>query len=236
MIISMNENNQNICKHCGVILSSEMSKCPLCGNKPGENSPVKTGAQKDYIYILRKKRNLWEAFGIIAVCLIAITILTNLIVDKELDWSLYASGGILLFWSYISIYLYARHYIMIWVTTSIIFTLGYLLLIDTLSSGQTWFIGIALPLTIAFFLLKGSFSLFKNHVKYHGFNLMGFALLHIAAFCLICEIFVDLFLYGQTELRWSLFIAISSIPVAIVLLFVHYRLKRGNNLKSFFHI
>ncbi|MFW6302816.1 MAG: DUF6320 domain-containing protein [Bacteroidales bacterium] len=225
-----------ICKHCGVELSPEMDKCPLCGNLPGDNKPVKDRHKTDAFSFLKRSRNLWEAFGVIALITIALTILVNFILDKTASWSLFVAGGVISVWLYYTIYQFAKHYIAIWAPAGLAVTLSNLLLIDALTGGVDWFISLALPLTTAAFLLAAGFALITKMVKYQGFNVLGFAILHIIVFCIVCEIFLKLHLYSQVELRWSIFVAASATPIAAILIFVHYRLKRGNDLKSFFHI
>jgi len=225
-----------ICKHCGVELSQEMDKCPLCGNLPGDNKPIRDRKKTDAFGFLKRSRNLWEAFGVITITTIALTILINFIVDKTVSWSLFVAGGLMSAWLYYTIYHFAKHYIAIWAPAALMVTLSNLMLIDALTGGLEWFVSLALPLSTAAFLLAASFTFITNMIKYQGFNVLGFALLHIIAFCIVCEIFIKMHLYSKVDMRWSIFVAASGIPVAIILIFIHYRLNRGNDLKSFFHI
>jgi len=50
------------------------------------------------------------------------------------------------------------------------------------------------------------------------------------------EVILDNFFQGMTDLRWSLIAAVSVLPVALILSFYHYRLKKGKQLDSFFHV
>ncbi len=227
---------KKICKYCGVELSPDMDKCPLCNNSPGEELPVKDKRKTDAFHIMKHTRNLWEAFGVIAIAAIAFTILLNLIIDNSTTWSLYVGGSIASVWLYYTIYHFARHYLLIWAPAALAVTLGNLLLIDVLSGEISWFLSLALPIASVFFVLLAVFMLIINRVKYQGFNVLGFALLHIVVFCIACDLFISLHHDTPAVLSWSLFVIISAIPIAIILLFVHYRLRKGNDLKSFFHI
>jgi len=74
----------------------------------------------------------------------------------------------------------------------------------------------------------------KAHFK--GLNIIAAALIVLSGFCVITEMVLDEYLNGMIDLRWSLITAISILPVALIISFYHYRLKKGNRLDSFFHI
>lgn len=225
-----------ICKYCGVELSPDMEKCPLCNNLPGKEEPVKDKRKTDSFRLMKHTRTLWEAFGVISLVTIAFTILINLIIDNSTTWSLYVAGGIMTAWLYYTIYHFARHYVLIWAPAGLAVTLGNLLLIDALSGEISWFLSLSLPISSAIFILLASFILMVNHAKYQGFNVLGFALIHVVVFCIACDMFISLHHNVRPLLSWSLFVTVSAIPVAIILLFLHYRLKRRDDLKSFFHL
>jgi hypothetical protein len=52
----------------------------------------------------------------------------------------------------------------------------------------------------------------------------------------LTEIILDKHVRGSVDVHWSLLAAVSILPIALVLLFVHYRMKKGNKLDSFFHV
>lgn len=226
-----------ICKHCGVELGPNMDKCPLCGNSPGKDENI---TEKDNLTkgVNQEKRakTLWEAFSVLTISIIAFTILINLIIDKRLSWSLYVAGSVFSAWGYYSLFIFSRFKLIVWVPSALLITLGNLLLIDGLSTGFTWFFQLELPITTSFFILLGSLKYRIDHAKYHGFNILGFALLHIIVLCLIVETFIRIAQPGAYTMNWSIYVATAGTPVAIILLFIHYRLKQGNDLKSFFHI
>jgi hypothetical protein len=72
------------------------------------------------------------------------------------------------------------------------------------------------------------------HLK--GFNILAFAFVILSGFCIVSEVFIDKYLYDTVEIRWSAIVAVSILPIALVLLFVHYRMKKGKRLDSYFHI
>lgn len=225
-----------ICKHCGVELDSDMEKCPLCQVSPSENTEQTPIVEHKSVVLIKQKINLWLAFTVIAISSIAFTILINLIIDTSLHWSLYVAGSIFTAWVYYSIYVFFRHYILMWVPLGLSVTLGNLLLIDALSGGSFWFIKLGLPIASGSFIISGIYHFISRHVKYQGFNLLGYSLLGIVVLTMIIEMSIGLYKTDTIHLWWSLFVAISATPLSLILLFIHYRLRKGNDLKSFFHL
>ncbi|MDA3910594.1 MAG: DUF6320 domain-containing protein [Bacteroidales bacterium] len=225
-----------ICKHCGVELEKSMDKCPLCHLSPGEEATEQNFRANKSVMLIKQKMNLWLAFTVISFSTIAFTILINLIIDSSLNWSLYVAGSVFSAWAYYTIYTFFKHYIFMWVPLALSVTLGNLLLIDALSGGNFWFFKLGFPIASGAFILSGIFHFISRHVKYQGFNLLGYALLVIVALSLIIESSIGLYKTDEIHLWWSLFVAISATPISLILLFIHYRLGKGNDLKSFFHI
>jgi hypothetical protein len=213
-----------------------MEKCPLCQLAQGEEATEQNFKANKSVMLIKQKMNLWLAFTIISFSTIAFTILINLIIDSSLNWSLYVAGSVFSAWAYYSIYTFFKHYILMWVPLALSVTLGNLLLIDALSKGNFWFIKLGFPIASTVFIVSGVFHFISRHVKYQGFNLLGYALMGIVVICLITDMALGLYLNDQIKLWWSLFVAISATPISLILLFIHYRLGKGNDLKSFFHI
>jgi hypothetical protein len=72
--------------------------------------------------------------------------------------------------------------------------------------------------------------------RFKGFNILAIIFLSVAGFCILLEIILDRYVKGVVDVHWSLLAAVSILPISLVLLFVHYRMKKGNKLESFFHV
>jgi phosphatidylserine synthase len=99
-----------------------------------------------------------------------------------------------------------------------------------------WFYGIGLPVTIALSVSVSIIVVLWKEAHFKGFNILAFAFLVLSGFCIVSEVFIDRWLSGRAEIRWSAIVAVSILPIALVLLFVHYRMKRGKRLDSYFHV
>ena len=111
-----------------------------------------------------------------------------------------------------------------------------LFLFDLFSPPVNWFYGIGLPITIALFVSVSIVVVLWHVAHFKGFNILAFAFLVLSGFCIVSEVFIDKYLFNAVEIRWSAIVAVSILPIALVLLFVHYRMKKGKRLDSYFHV
>jgi phosphatidylserine synthase len=111
-----------------------------------------------------------------------------------------------------------------------------LLMFDLISINTNWFMRVGLPVTLAVDLFVCLVIILFRYARFKGFNILAIIFLSVAGFCILTEIIIDNYNTGQVNVRWSLLTAVSILPIALVLLFVHYRMKKGNKLDSFFHI
>jgi hypothetical protein len=72
--------------------------------------------------------------------------------------------------------------------------------------------------------------------KRKGSNIAAYALLAIAACCLASDITISHQLDGNLRPSWSLVILAATLPVALMLLYLHHRREYEARLKKYFHI
>ena len=111
-----------------------------------------------------------------------------------------------------------------------------LFLFDLFSPPVNWFFGLGLPITMALFVAVIIIILLWEVAHFRGFNILAIAFLVLSGFCIVSEVFIDKFVSGRVDIRWSAIVAVSIFPIALVLLFVHYRMKKGKRLDSYFHV
>lgn len=233
----------NLCLNCGVELEDDIKQCPLCGKNTGElNEKEKVFLNENYpsgIIQLHKKEirsNIWELSGIIAFSGIAVCTIVDLVIGKGLFWSLYSDTSILGAWICLTLMLMAFKNYFIIIPGLFITILTMLFLFDLISPPLSWFFPVGLPVTIAVFVLFSSITVLWKIAHFKGFNILAFAFLLLSGFCIITEVCIDNYLYSAVNIKWSAIVAVSLFPIAMILLFVHYRMKKGNHLDSYFHI
>jgi Family of unknown function (DUF6320) len=231
------------CINCGVELEEDVSSCPLCGFPAGKENITEIIDNSEHypsdIILLHKKetrRHIWELSGIITFSGIVVCTIVDLVIHKKLSWSLYADTSILASWICLTLILLAfRKYFLI-VPGLLVSMLTMLFLFNLFSPPVNWFYGIALPVTIALFIAVIIISLLWKVAHFRGFNILAIAFLVLSGFCIVSEVFIDKYLSGKVDIRWSAIVAVSILPIALVLLFVHYRMKKGKRLDSYFHV
>jgi len=230
-----------ICVNCGVELDNGLRVCPLCGKDPlikSEQADISDNYPSGIIQIQRKenRRYLWELSGIIAFSGIAVCTIVELLISKNLRWSLFSDVSIAAAWIIITLFLFVYRKPFILVSLLMLTIMAALFLIDVIAAGQNWFFPVGLPMIIAAFITTGIIIILYRTAHFKGLNIIAAALIILSGFCIITEMILDKYLNGSVDLRWSLIAAISILPVSLVFFFYHYRLKKGNRLDSFFHV
>jgi hypothetical protein len=233
---------ERICPNCGVELDRGIETCPLCG---GINESVEPSRKKDEAFypseILKlnsrqRARIAWELSGIIAASGMLVSLIVDLVIKKGLDWSLYSVTIIAGIWIFITLFIFARNRLWILLPGLTMATLGIQALIDLFSPPIVWFIHLSLPFTVSLFILVAIVIFLTKKALYKGFNILALAFLALSAQLIVIETFTDLFLNRKVEIEWSAITASAIVPFSSILIFIHYRLKRGLNLKSYFHV
>ncbi len=230
-----------ICINCGVELDDGLKVCPLCGNDPAtkvDKDDISNNYPSGIIQIQRKenKRYLWELSGIIAFSGIAVCTIVDLLISKNLKWSLFTDISISAAWIILTLFMFTKRKPFILVSLMMLTIMATLFLIDLVAGGKQWFFPVGFPMVIAGFITAGIIIILYRAAHFKGLNIIAASLVILSGFCIITEMVLDKYLDGSVDLRWSLIAAISILPVALIFFFYHYRLKKGNRLDSLFHI
>jgi len=230
-----------ICQHCGVEITNKTAPCPLCQESPVTDNKIRRNRNpylKDDSPLTTKQkvRLFWELSTILHFSALVVTILIDLITNKRPTWSLYAITSIAASFVYITLLCFTVKRLWIFLPGLFINSLGLLVMLDLYHNGVNWFVNPGLPLTGFFVLLLGLVLYFSYRTREKGFNIIAAISVAIGIYCLIIETFVALALSEPVSLSWSAIVASSILPFSLLLFFFHYRLKRGTNLKKFFHL
>lgn len=231
------------CTNCGVELDEGLTSCPLCGFTSGKKDNTETIDQSNHypsdIILLYKKetrKHIWELSGVITFSGIAVCTIVDLVIHKSLSWSLFADTSIMASWIWLTLILLAFRKYFIIVPGLLITLLATLFLFDLFTPPVNWFYRLGLPITIALFIAITIIILLWKVAHFKGFNILAIAFLVLSGFCVVSEVFIDKYLFNKIDIRWSAIVAVSILPIALVLLFVHYRMKKGKRLDSYFHV
>ncbi|MDX9902795.1 MAG: DUF6320 domain-containing protein [Bacteroidales bacterium] len=225
-----------ICKNCGVDLGEGNERCPLCD--PSEDSAGRVASPADLFRLSRiqNAKHLYEIIMLLLVSGVIITIAIDAAFGKGMGWSLltttcigYLTALVSGFW-----FLRKKPYWMISATT--LFTLLFLWFMDLLTGETEWFLPMACPLVISAAILTAAVVYLNSFSRYRGLNLLATILVAVALFVLVTEYLTDRLISSEFTPSWSLVAAASLVIIAMIFIFIHYRLKRGHSLGRMFHI
>lgn len=231
-------------------LEENMNFCPLCGEPTGDETPenkeylpLQKARQEerllsDFKELTQNQRRMlfWELSGIILISGMIVTFIIDLIINKGITWSKYTLSVCLALFVNITLIVFLRKKILFlligsFLTTSILFAL-----FDMYIKNKGWGIKLGIPLIFAFYLVVFVLTKIVRNSRQRGINLIAYFLIAAGVFSFCIEGIISLQTKNSLHLQWSLIVVASLLPVSAILLFIHYRLRKGIDLKRFFHI
>jgi|LZCG01.1.fsa_nt_gb hypothetical protein len=239
-----------ICSHCGVELENHMNYCPVCGaiatkkEKKNlenievvkkENEPLpKTDYQK---LTLRERRKLTlEITGLILLSGIFITVVIDFITAHAITWSRYPLALSIVVFINIALTSFLYNYTLPATALSWISTTVVLLLLAHFTTNISWLPQLVIPIIFSAYLIVSVMIIIIKNLKKHGLNIIGLGLLAAGFLCVSIEITISLYAQKPINPEWSLIVFTGVTPGAVLLFFLHHRLKKKTDLKRFFHI
>jgi hypothetical protein len=225
-----------ICKNCGVDLGEGNENCPLC--KPAEHGTSQIVSPADLFNLSKivKTRTLYEISMLLLVSGVIVTIAIDFVFVRGMGWSLFTTTCIGYLISMVSCIYFLRGKPYLMIVSTLAATLLFLWLIDLLTGNHGWFGTLAAPLVISGALLTIAVIFLNSLSKYRGLNLLSTILIAMALHAIIIEYLTDKLMTADFTPQWSVVTAASLTIIAMVFLFVHYRLKRGRSLGRLFHV
>jgi hypothetical protein len=237
----------NICKNCGVELEEHVQQCPLCGLSINE-STIKSDQQRtnlideklysEYESLTSEQRRklFWELSGIILFSGIVVTLIIDLITSRSVSWSKYCITVCLVLFVNTTLISFWRQRTVLVFAGSFVSTSVFLIVLDLFTQNIGWGIKLGIPLLFSFYLITVVLTCMIKYSRYPGLNVIANFLLAIGIFTICIEGIISFYMHNHVTLHWSLIVMVCMIPMASVLFFIQYKLKKGIDLKRFFHI
>jgi hypothetical protein len=230
----------NICKNCGVELEDNMQTCPLCGQPANADNVKKTASQQPLLYTGQmtapQKKFTWEIVSLILLSAIVVTFILNFIINKRITWSEYPMAISLIIFSYLSLFAFWRQRTIILLMVGFVLSSGCILALDLITGGISWALWLGIPLLLAATVIVIMLLVIIDSASHKGVNLLAWGFLGAGLLCICIEGILSYYQVNQLNLTWSVIVGACVIPVSLVLLFVHFRLKKGRSLKKTFHV
>ena len=113
---------------------------------------------------------------------------------------------------------------------------GLLALFHVYTGGSGWEIKQEIPFIFAAYLTIYMLIFLVRKAKQKGLNVIAYSLIAAGLLCICTEGILSVYLRTGLFFGWSLIVMVSLSFIAMLLLFIHFRLKKATDLKRFFHI
>jgi hypothetical protein len=231
-----------ICKNCGVELEDDMLVCPLCGQPVNSNAPANTRAaygKQTYGYremSKPQKKFTWEIVSLILLSAAIATFVVDFIISRRITWSEFPAAICLTIFCYVSLFAFWNQTTLVDMAGGFILSSLCLVILDLFTAGIQWSVKLAIPLLFISNVVTAALIAVIRQARYKGINLIAYIFLGAAVLCVFIDGILSFFKTGLFQIEWSVIVIACTIPVVIVLLFVHFRLKKGRSLEKTFHV
>jgi hypothetical protein len=239
-----------LCKNCGVELEENMKYCPLCGKDISEESPddekefrIQETRQEERLLSdfreltpIQRRRLFWQLSAMILLSGMIVTFIIDLIINKDITWSKYTMSSCLALFLIITMIVFLKRRIIVSLTGSFIITSILMVLFDMFNKNIGWGTKLGIPLVFSFYLVVFILISLVRRSRQRGINLIALFLIASGILSVCIEGIISLQINNKLNFQWSLIALVSVLPVSAILLFIHYRLRKGTDLKRFFHI
>lgn len=233
------------CSRCGVEVDSVVEKCPLC-EAPIQKLPMENGspwpseeAPSPALPPMStdERKALSRTITTLGFLIPASFVLTvDWFVTRSLSWSLFAlaSLGVAWLWALIPLVFNRKPFLLITLISGVaIIGAG---VISILAGDSSWLLPIGVPVLTAAGLLSAGVTAMALKARRNGGNLAGWILLALAILSMIIDILVSSWLSGSWKPGWSIIVVSTLVPIAVLLLYLHYRPSRQRKLRQYFHV
>lgn len=235
------------CVNCGVELERSLNSCPLCGVKvinPAKEDTAKESAGEAGVFpeardeFKKADRTFWISFISILVAVpIATCVLVDLLYSKRLTWSLYVIAGVLILWTVsVSPFFFIKFSWFKTISADMAGILAGLFIIELLSPGKLWLLGIALPVVLYCYIAWLIIVFLTKSEVLRGLGISAACAAAIGALMILLEILLDLNARGAVDLVWSLFIIAPCLSVSVLLVLLEKNKRFKQEMAKRLHI
>jgi hypothetical protein len=238
------------CPNCGVESEENANFCALCGepllDEITENSAlIKSGITRreeklltDYQRLtgFQKRKIFWQISGLILISAIIITLLIDFIGNRNITWSKYPATISLVLFVNFTLNTFLRKRITLMVALSFLSVTALFILFDIYAGDTGWEIKLGIPIILVAYITVLILIFLIRRAKQKGLNIIAYSMVAAGLLCFYTEGMISVFFRNSVYFGWSLIVLVSVLLISMLLLYMHYRLKKATDLKRFFHI
>lgn len=238
------------CPNCGVEVEENANFCSLCGeplpgNTTGNEAFIKSGKirqeeklVRDYQQLtgFQKRKIFWQISGLVFISGIIITLLIDYIGNQSITWSKYPATISLILFVNFTLNTFLRNRITLMLVLSFLSVTALFTLFDVYAGDTGWEIKLGIPIILIAYITVFILILLVRKAKQKGLNIIAYSMIAAGLLCIYTEGMISVYFRSSVYFGWSLIVMVSVALIALLLLFIHYRLKKATDLKRFFHI
>lgn len=238
------------CSYCGVEVEENANFCSLCGEpvwnkdadalaylksrKLQQEEKLLTDYQK--LTGFQKRMVFWKISGLILISGIITTLIIDLVGNQAITWSKYPlTAGLVLYLNTTLIaFLYRK--IILLLFFSFLASSVLLILLDIYAGNTGWGMQLGIPLLFTGYTGIFVFIFIVGKAEQKGLNIIAYSLIVSGVLSICIDGILSLYSGNTLRFGWSLIAMVSVAIISSLLLYIHFRLKKGTDLKRFFHI
>ncbi len=232
------------CVNCGVEVIASEKACPLCGVEvQNPRQPFNEKSVRPYpsrLDPINERINRRFTAIIISICMAFPALLCatiNFIQSGRLDWSLYVVGALALAWvAVVPYYMTVKPRFIVLFLLDTVALLLVLWLYEWIQGNATWYLTLALPLTLlscGLILLNGLLIDFR---VIRGSVILAIILISVGVLNGGIDMIIGRLFLGVFQLGWSFFVIIPCVAVAAVFLTIARRQAIREEIKRRLHV
>lgn len=238
------------CPECGVELEENANFCSLCGEPLADKSSedpayVRSGKVrkdetllKDYRKLtgFQKRKIFWKISGIILASGIVSTLVIDFFVNRSISWSRFpATIGLVLYVNF-TLNTFLRKKLVLMLLLSFLSVSALFTLFDLYGGGTGGKIKSGIPVLVAAYATVIALIFVIRNSRQKGLNVIAYSLLASGLLCGCVDAMITIYNRNRLGIDWSLVVMVSVLFVSLLLLYIHYQLRKATDLKRFFHI
>ena len=222
------------CVNCGVRLSKSEHVCPLCNTKVINPNKLEEDYIPAYASQIEKFKTINYKFIskliiLILISLAAITVFCDLIITKEISWSIYVIASSLVLASHFIFFFNKNIYLSF--TTILITTELLLFVIAYLNNGIHWYIYLVLPYIFIFWCYIMICTRIIKKRRKGIIRRVALCFLFSSIALITIETGIDLY-NNNLQLKWSLYAALPITIISILLFLISFNRKLIEEIKQ----
>jgi hypothetical protein len=201
----------NTCPHCGAEIEGGPT-CPRCGSSLPANRSAKA--------LAFASRIIGAACGLGA----GIQLLIDYAQNGAFGWSLIGVASSALAWLLIGLPMLSYRRPAIFLPAMAASAMVYLWILESITGGE-WFLRLALPIALAVALAGTITAALCLKAKRRGPNIASYIIFGCVIVCVAVENILSFRFGGSWSFSWSAIVAVSGLPVSILLLGIQSRIR-----------